>query len=159
MMLVVDAERWLVLAEQIRDFEGTQRFEWHFDTIEFDPDESPDEWPEGSGHAVQGAGAVAEPAPGAIRPGELPEGFAHLERRVWGEDGVEDVYSDGLAAIVIRQRAAPLAAAVEDGELSCRSCSGRSEVSGTFSGVEVSILGNVPVDELEALASSLHVGP
>jgi hypothetical protein len=176
MTLVVDSERWLVLSEVLRDFEGEQTFEWHFDTVEFDPAEAPEEWPEGSGLPVEdagmsgsgisGSGTVNEPevAVGALQPETLPTGFVHLGRRAIGDDGVADDYSDGLAAFVIRQRPAslaeaPLAGGAAEGELSCNTWSGRSAVSGTFAGTEVSIHGNLPLEELEALAASLRVGP
>ncbi len=197
MTLIVDRDTWLVLGEEIRDFEGVRRFAWHFDTIEFDPAEVPGEWPAaksvvvtedgrtngsaGSGDPVAsrasgssgkpgseiaadadaGADAADSPAPRALHADALPEGFVLVDRKPAHDGGVAAYYSDGLAAFVIRQRAVPItsAPARREGELSRQACSGRSEVSAVFEGIEVSILGNLPLPELEAIAASLRVGP
>jgi len=163
MTMMVDAEHCLVLSEEIRDFEGATRFSWHFDTIEFDPAEAPEEWPQGAESAVsadddEGAAEEPEPSAGRVQLERLPEGFRLVDRKAVLHGGVADYYSDGLAVFVLRQSPASSTSVSEEGELTCRSCSGRSEVSGTFGGIEVSILGNLPLEELEALAATLRVG-
>jgi len=195
MTLIVDRDTWLVLGEEIRDFKGVRQFAWHFDTIEFDPDEVPGEWPAaksvvvnedgqtngsvGSGDPVASRASGSSSAPGsetaadvgsdsmtpsasrALHADALPDGFVLVDRKSAHDGGVAAYYSDGLAAFVIRQRSVPIGAepAGREGELSRQACSGRSEVSAVFKGIEVSILGNLPLPELEAIAASLRVGP
>ncbi len=162
--LLVDTETRLVLAEQLRDHDGVQRFAWRFDTIDFDPE------PEAFADAeVVAAPSCIEtdsptadgaaPAQPALSLGAPPAGFTRVARQRAQDGTLTEYWSDGLAAFVFRQTPAADLTGSDEGDFETRACSGRASVSGTVEGVAVELLGNLPTSELEAVAASLCVGP
>ena len=159
MTLLVDAETQLVLGERLRGHDGVQRFSWRFDTIDYEPPTLD----------VDEAEIVAAPdridaspddcAWSVLTASKTPAGFRRVGCQRGDDDSLVEYWSDGLAAFVLRQRPATELSDARDGELERRECSGRASVTGTVAGVDVTLLGNVPVDELEAVAASLRVRP
>jgi negative regulator of sigma E activity len=159
MTLLVDAETRLVLAERLRDHDGVERFAWQFDTIDYEPVPL-----DGDEAEIVAAPEHDEADPcecdwAVLAPAELPAGFERVGCRKDADGALVEYFSDGLAAFAFRQRPAEDLGGPHDGELERRSCSGRSSVSGVIEGIEVLLLGNLPVDDLEAVAASLRVAP
>lgn len=157
--LRVDVETRLVLGERLLDHDGVQRFAWQFDTLDYEP----------LALDVDEAEIVAAPGADDADPADCdwevltaavpPAGFERVGCRRGDDGSLAEYWSDGLAAFVLRQRPSADPAGVHEGALERRECSGRASVSGVVEGVEFTILGNVPVDELEAVAEGLRVLP
>jgi hypothetical protein len=152
--LLVDKETSLVLREQIRDFEGRLWLTNVFDTIEYRAPEEPAGGP--PPEPLAGGAPAASPEPLPLRVTAAPEGFVRASP-ARSEDGVlREDWTDGLAAFsVIERRPGPSAPPAKEGELERRACSGRASVSGRFAGIDVTICGNLPAGELEAVARGL----
>ncbi len=156
--LLVDKETSIVLREEIRDFDGRVWLTNVFDTIEYrSPPNAPDAPPDGAAEQladVREADADVPAMPLSVT--SAPEGFRRVSRSRAPRDGVREDWTDGLAAFSVTLRpgeAGPSSG--RDGELQRRTCSGRASVTGILGGVEVVVLGNLPVSDLEAVARSL----
>lgn len=153
--LLLDKETSVVLREQMRDFEGKLWLTNVFDTIDYDaPPAADDE------SAAERLGdprtADADVPPMPLQVTWTPEGFVRVGRSRTPRGATREDWTDGLAAFSVTLRT--LEAGAEghrDGELQRRACSGRASVSGTFGGVEVGVVGNLPVADLEAVVRSL----
>lgn len=146
--LLVDAETWLVLRSDLRDFEGRIWLTTLFETLDYAADEPT---PGGAERVTAPAAAAGRPLPLAvIRP--LP-GFVRVASEERPDGSVREDWSDGLAAFSLVQRAQPAASGA--GELVRRTSAGRASVSGVFDGVLVTVTGNLPASDLEAVVGSL----
>jgi hypothetical protein len=153
--LLVDKETSLVLREQIRNADGKLWLTNVFDTIEY---RAPDT-PAGGDAPAEPLSQPAEPAAAAslpLRVTSAPEGFVRAGTDASQCGGLREDWTDGLAAFsVIEKKADPAAGPAKEGELQRRACSGRAAVSGRFSGIDVTIAGNLPAAELESVARGL----
>jgi hypothetical protein len=153
--LLVDKETSLVLREQVRDFDGKLWLTNVFDTIDYRaPDEAAAD--DASAEPLAEAGAADGSAQMPLRVTAPPDGFVRIGGVRSECGGLREDWTDGVAAFsVIERTAGPAAAGVTEGELQRRACSGRAVVSGRFSGVDVTIAGNLPAAELETVARGL----
>jgi hypothetical protein len=153
--LLVDKETWVVLREQIRDLEGRLWLTNVFDTIDYrslpaSGDESAAE-PLGDERTTD-ARLPAMP----LSVTWTPEGFQRAGRTRAQRGGTREDWTDGLAAFSVILLAGQAGSeSGRDGELQRRTCSGRASVSGLFGGVEVTVVGNLPVSDLESVVRSL----
>jgi len=155
--LLVDKETSLVLREEMRDFDGKLWLTNVFDTIDY---RAPDETAAGEPPAepLAESGSADRSAAMPLRVTAPPDGFVRTGGVRSECGGVREDWTDGLAAFsVIERTAEPAAAGVTEGELQRRACSGRATVSGRFSGVDVTIAGNLPAAELETVVRGLAV--
>jgi len=154
--LYVDRETSLVLREEIRDFEGRLWLTKVFDTIEF---RAPDEPAADAQTETLGDGRAetqtAAPLPLVVAA--APAGFVRVrgDGRRPSDGATREDWTDGLSAFSVFERT-PGAPSTGEGELRRSSCSGRASVSGVFAGVEVTVTGNLPVADLEAVVRGLR---
>jgi hypothetical protein len=155
--LLVDKETWLVLSEEIRDAAGRTWLTKVFDTIEY---RVPDPPSAQAGEPIAAAQGETSSAALALEATFVPPGFVLTGRDRAGA-AVREYWSDGLAAFSIVERPVDAESAgtpegpAREGELQRRSCTGRAAVSGVFGGIEVRVAGNLPTEDLEAVARGL----
>ncbi|MGH9648585.1 MAG: hypothetical protein ACRD4E_17405, partial [Bryobacteraceae bacterium] len=154
--LYVDKDTSLVLREEMRDFEGKLWLTKVFDSVDF---RAPDE-PSAAAQAEPISDPLAARIGTALVPlavSSAPAGFVRAaddsSRRA---DGVlREDWTDGLAAFSVIERRKPAAERAPEGELRRRRCSGRASVSGVLCGIDVTVVGNLPVTDLESVARGL----
>jgi hypothetical protein len=167
----VDAETWLVLAETYRDAGGREVRSHRFETIAFGPpaEPMPTEPAEPIAAALSDTDA-GQPAAPRRRPegwtplvaSRLPEGFRPLAGELQPCGTWLDTYSDGLAALVIRQcvlpcdTGSPEPAVPGPTEVRRSRWGWGTTLTAQVQGRTVSVSGNLPDDELEAVLLGLR---
>jgi len=154
--LLVDKETSLVLREQVRNSDGKLWLTNVFDTIDYRaPDEAADDR---SAEPLAESAAADRSAQLPLRVTAPPDGFVRTGGVRSECGGLREDWTDGLAAFsVIERTAEPAAPGVTEGEVQRQVCPGRATFSGRFSGVNVTVAGNLPAAELEAVVRGLAV--
>lgn len=150
--LLVDAQTWLVLREEIRGFDGAPWLTHVFDAIEYRAPE-PAEVPDDAEPLAEAPCGPSGRAPLAVTA--PPAGFVRAAASRLPDGGFREDWTDGLAAFCILQKDVPEAGQGAEGRLERRSLGGRASVSGVLSRVAITVSGNVAAGELEAVVRGL----
>lgn len=165
--LLVDAETWIVLAESLRDAEGSEWRSARFESIEYG--KAAEEAPGERAEALPVA-ATREPRPADWSPltvATSAEGFELVAcgtascgtpskdgdqaAPTWRED-----WSDGLAGFSVLQRPAAASETTPAGEVRRRRWLGGASLATRRDGVEVTVYGTLLADDLLAVLRGLR---
>lgn len=158
--ILVDAERWLVLADVRRDAAGAEVRSGRFETLTWGAPESG--VPEDGGGADFGLRPADGPdgwTPWTVT--RVPHGFERIRGEVCGAGWWYEHWSDGLATLTVSQSqvsgdAPEQSPAGSETEVTSRRLSGALALESVRGGVRVTVVGDVPEPELRDVLASLR---
>lgn len=158
MELLVDAETSLVLQETLRGHDGRVTLTNLFESIRYGEPGGPR--PEDAGAEHLNDRERNDPRPEGFKPlvvAQPPAGFRRVSRTVTAEGELREYWCDGLAGFLVVQGPAGAGAdeGVPEGELARSERGGQTWLRGVLSGIRVSVEGNLPAADLEAVVRGL----